>query len=153
MVKLPKLRRRFSFVPKLIFSISWVCDVVNLLWFEFDFMSFFFTKVTTNSKLITTADVMELSVYLNIPQAQVVLLTLQSFETEQQFCQVIRYVYTSKLCFYCLLVWFSLNKLCSYKVHVVYVCVLARILIHFFSWMLWPFWTLPNWNTLLAQLP
>ncbi|XP_061169274.1 E3 ubiquitin-protein ligase rnf213-alpha-like [Saccostrea echinata] len=49
-----------------------------------------YAQVTTNSKLITTVDVAELSQYLHIPHTQITLLTLQSFDTEQQFCRQVK---------------------------------------------------------------
>ncbi|XP_062600033.1 E3 ubiquitin-protein ligase rnf213-alpha-like, partial [Saccostrea cucullata] len=49
-----------------------------------------FAQVTTNSTLITTVDVAELSQYLHIPHTQITLLTLQSFDTEQQFCRQVK---------------------------------------------------------------
>ncbi|XP_062591685.1 E3 ubiquitin-protein ligase rnf213-alpha-like, partial [Saccostrea cucullata] len=49
-----------------------------------------YAQVTTNSKLITTVDVAELSQYLHIPYTQITLLTLQSFDTEQQFCRQVK---------------------------------------------------------------
>nr|XP_022293483.1 E3 ubiquitin-protein ligase rnf213-alpha-like isoform X1 [Crassostrea virginica] len=49
-----------------------------------------FSQVTTNSKLITTVDVSDLSQWLHIPSPQITLLTLQSFDTEQQFCRQVK---------------------------------------------------------------
>ncbi|KAJ8315842.1 hypothetical protein KUTeg_007992 [Tegillarca granosa] len=48
------------------------------------------TQITTHSKLISTADLTDLSNSLNIPVRNLTLLTLQSFDTEQQFCRQIR---------------------------------------------------------------
>ncbi|XP_056014152.1 E3 ubiquitin-protein ligase rnf213-alpha-like isoform X2 [Ostrea edulis] len=49
-----------------------------------------YAQVTTSSKLITTADIADLSQYLHIPRPQISLLTLQSFDTEQQFCRQVK---------------------------------------------------------------
>ncbi|XP_060085808.1 E3 ubiquitin-protein ligase RNF213-like [Ylistrum balloti] len=52
-----------------------------------------FAQVTTHSKLITSVDLEELSHKLGIPNDNMVLLNLQSFDTEQQFCRQV------KMCF------------------------------------------------------
>lgn len=49
-----------------------------------------FGQVTTHSKLITSADLKEMSHSLGIPEENMMLLNLQSFDTEQQFCRQIR---------------------------------------------------------------
>ncbi|XP_021363666.1 E3 ubiquitin-protein ligase rnf213-alpha-like isoform X2 [Mizuhopecten yessoensis] len=49
-----------------------------------------FAQVTTHSKLITSVDLEELSCKLGIPVDNMVLLNLQSFDTEQQFCRQVR---------------------------------------------------------------
>ncbi|KAK3096790.1 hypothetical protein FSP39_003301 [Pinctada imbricata] len=47
-----------------------------------------FAQVTTHSKLLSTSDKGELSYFLSV--SDITLLTLQSFDTEQQFCRQIR---------------------------------------------------------------
>ncbi|XP_033741837.1 E3 ubiquitin-protein ligase rnf213-alpha-like [Pecten maximus] len=49
-----------------------------------------FAQVTTHSKLITSVDLEELSLKLGIPIDNMVLLNLQSFDTEQQFCRQVK---------------------------------------------------------------
>nr|XP_034331576.1 E3 ubiquitin-protein ligase rnf213-alpha [Crassostrea gigas] len=56
-----------------------------------------YAQVTTNSKLITTVDVSDLSQYLHIPKPQITLLTLQSFDTEQQFCRQVKQSFEREL--------------------------------------------------------
>eukprot|EP00105_Crassostrea_gigas_P007930 XP_011422347.1 PREDICTED: E3 ubiquitin-protein ligase rnf213-alpha isoform X2 [Crassostrea gigas] len=56
-----------------------------------------YEQVTTHSKLITTVDVSDLSQYLHIPRPQITLLTLQSFDTEQQFCRQVKQSFEREL--------------------------------------------------------
>ncbi|CAC5422253.1 RNF213 [Mytilus coruscus] len=51
-----------------------------------------FSQVTTHSKLLSTPDLEDYSVVLHIQRQNMTLLTLQSFDTEQQFCRQIRFI-------------------------------------------------------------
>ncbi|XP_071137105.1 E3 ubiquitin-protein ligase rnf213-alpha-like [Mytilus edulis] len=50
-----------------------------------------FAQVTTHSKLLSTPDLEDLCQVLPIQRQNMTLLTLQSFDTEQQFCRQIRF--------------------------------------------------------------
>ncbi|XP_071112725.1 E3 ubiquitin-protein ligase rnf213-alpha-like isoform X2 [Haliotis cracherodii] len=47
-------------------------------------------QVTTHSKLLTDQEKEDLSIHLSLPPNNIILLTLQSFDTEQQFAQQIK---------------------------------------------------------------
>ena len=49
-----------------------------------------FVQVTTHSKLLTEQERQDLE--KRLPVASVTLLSLQAFDTEQQFCQQLRYL-------------------------------------------------------------
>ncbi|KAK3097976.1 hypothetical protein FSP39_014985 [Pinctada imbricata] len=53
-------------------------------------MESIFVQVTTSSKLLSTADIGEIANYLKLPKSSITILTLQSFDTEQQFCRQVR---------------------------------------------------------------
>jgi len=55
------------------------------------FYFFIIFQITTNSKLLSTADIDDLCKCIPIQRQNVTLLTLQSFDTEQQFSRKIRY--------------------------------------------------------------
>jgi hypothetical protein len=57
----------------------------------FIFFIYLFLQITTNSKLLSTADIDDLCKCIPIQRQNVTLLTLQSFDTEQQFSRKIRY--------------------------------------------------------------
>ncbi|CAC5418278.1 RNF213 [Mytilus coruscus] len=56
-----------------------------------------YAQITTNSKLMSTADIEILCRFIPIQKQNVTLLTLQSFDTEQQFNRKIKYVNNSIL--------------------------------------------------------
>ncbi|XP_041354620.1 E3 ubiquitin-protein ligase rnf213-alpha-like [Gigantopelta aegis] len=49
-----------------------------------------YAQVTTHSKLLTDQEKKEILTYFDLTANNIILLTLQSFDTEQQFCQQIR---------------------------------------------------------------
>ncbi|CAG2226879.1 RNF213 [Mytilus edulis] len=51
-----------------------------------------YNEITTHSKLLSTPDLEDLSAALHIQRQNMTLLTLQSFDTEQQFCRQIRFI-------------------------------------------------------------
>ncbi|CAC5380698.1 RNF213 [Mytilus coruscus] len=56
-----------------------------------------FAQVTTHSKLLSTPDLEDLCQVLPIQRQNMTLLTLQSFDTEQQFCRQIRFSLEKKM--------------------------------------------------------
>ncbi|XP_062574185.1 E3 ubiquitin-protein ligase rnf213-alpha-like [Saccostrea cucullata] len=55
-----------------------------------------YIQVTTHSQLMTETDIQELSRGLELKRDQILPLSLQSFETEQQFCRQIKYFFDGK---------------------------------------------------------
>lgn len=49
-------------------------------------------QITTNSNLLTPGEVRDIAKCTNIDPGLVSILSLQSFDTEQQFCRQLRYV-------------------------------------------------------------
>ncbi|XP_061169142.1 E3 ubiquitin-protein ligase RNF213-like [Saccostrea echinata] len=54
-------------------------------------------QVTTHSKLLTTGDLDEISKSVDIEVSHITLLSLQSFDTEQQFCRQLRHNFEKNL--------------------------------------------------------
>lgn len=50
-------------------------------------------QITTNSNLLTPGEVKDIAKCTNIDPGLVSILSLQSFDTEQQFCRQLRYEY------------------------------------------------------------
>lgn len=48
-------------------------------------------QITTNSNLLTPGEVKDIAKCTNIDPVLVSILSLQSFDTEQQFCRQLRY--------------------------------------------------------------
>lgn len=54
-------------------------------------------QITTNSNLLTPGEVKDIAKCTNIDSGLVSILSLQSFDTEQQFCRQLRYESKRKL--------------------------------------------------------
>lgn len=54
-------------------------------------------QITTNSNLLTPGEVKDIAKCTNIDPGLVSILSLQSFDTEQQFCRQLRYESKRKL--------------------------------------------------------
>ena len=59
-------------------------------------------QVTTHSRLLIMSDVGQLAKLIGLKRDAVVLHSLQAFDTEQQFCKMLKYVFTFHL-YYCTL--------------------------------------------------